>query len=268
MFPRFTFLAVTLAFAANPLPAAAPEKFPAGDGRFEFTAWGGPALPVFFHAPAAITPATKIVFVMHGQGRNGDEYRDQWSELAARYGFLLLVPTFGNRDFPGFESYNYGNVIGPDGRRRPPAQWAFTAIERLFDHVKATAGLTTPTYFIYGHSAGAQFVHRYLYFMPEARVATAVAANAGWWTMPDRGVDFPYGLRASAIDERMLRAMLARHLIVLLGTADTDPHADNLRRTPEALAQGPHRFARGNRFFESGKSAANCTFNWSTKSAS
>ncbi|MCX6940307.1 MAG: hypothetical protein NTX09_06150, partial [Verrucomicrobia bacterium] len=72
----FALLATVSAFAA------APETFPAGDGLFTFTAWDGPPLPVYFHAPANVTPATPIVFVMHGQARNGDEYRDQWSELA------------------------------------------------------------------------------------------------------------------------------------------------------------------------------------------
>ena len=74
-----TVLASTVAFviSAAATRAAAPEKFPAGDGLFTFTAWDGPPLPVYFHAPAHVTPATPIVFVMHGQARNGDEYRDR-----------------------------------------------------------------------------------------------------------------------------------------------------------------------------------------------
>ncbi len=229
--------------------AAAPEKFPAGDGLFTFTAWDGPPLPVYFHAPANVTPATPIVFVMHGQGRNGDEYRDQWSELAARYGFLLLVPTFGNRDFPGFESFNYGNVLAPDGARRPSGQWAFTAIERLFDHVKSTAGLNAPTYFIYGHSAGAQFVHRLFFFLPDARAARVITANAGAYMLPDFKTAHPYGLGGSGVTPADLKTALTRRVLVLLGEADIDPNHRPMPRTPEANAQGLHRFSRGLNYF-------------------
>jgi poly(3-hydroxybutyrate) depolymerase len=239
----FALLATVSAFAA------APETFPAGDGLFTFTAWDGPPLPVYFHAPANVTPATPIVFVMHGQARNGDEYRDQWSELAARYGFLLLVPTFGNRDFPGFESFNYGNVIAPDGARRPAGQWAFTAIEHLFDHVKSTAGLTAPTYFIYGHSAGAQFVHRLFFFLPDARAARVITANAGAYMLPDFKTAHPYGLGGSGVTPADLKTALTRPVLVLLGEADIDPNHRPMPRTPEANAQGLHRFSRGLNYF-------------------
>jgi hypothetical protein len=50
--------------------------------------------------------------------------------------------------------------------------------------------------------------------------------------------------------------MLQRPLVVLLGTEDTDPNHVNLRRTPEAMAQGPHRFARGHFFYEAGRKQA------------
>ena len=192
---------------------------------------------------------------MHGQARDGDAYRDQWSALAARYNFLLLVPTFGNRDFPGFESYNYGNVIGPDGRRRPAEQWCFTAIERLFDHVKATAGFTTPTYFIYGHSAGAQFVHRLFFFLPEARAARVVSANAGAYMMPDFTVAHPYGLKDSGVTEADLKTALRRPVLVLLGEADMDPNHRPMPRTPEANLQGLHRFSRGLNYFRQASEA-------------
>ena len=139
-------LVAALLLVVNAGPARG-EALAAGDGRFPFSAWDGPAIEVWYHAPANLSPATPVVFVMHGMVRNGDEYRDQWSDLAAKYGFLLLVPTFSNANFPGFEGYNYGNVIGADGRQRPRSQWAFTAIERLFDRVKTTTGITAPKYF-------------------------------------------------------------------------------------------------------------------------
>ena len=42
--------------------------------------------------------------------------------------------------------------------------------------MKAATGNRSERYFLYGHSAGAQFVHSFLYAMPQARVA-AVAGG-------------------------------------------------------------------------------------------
>ncbi len=246
--PLRIFLLLALALATRVL-AATPGLFAPGKGRLMFDRWSGPALPIWYHAPATITPETRIVFVMHGMARNGDEYRDQWSDLAEQYGFLLLVPTFGNADFPGFESFNYGNVIGPDGARRPPEKWAFTAIERIFDHVKAGTGIATPDYYIYGHSAGAQFVHRLFFFLPEARAGKLISANAGAYMLPEFVTEHPYGLKGSGVTEADLKAALRRPVMVLLGEADMDPNHRPLPRTPEAMRQGIHRFSRGLNYF-------------------
>jgi hypothetical protein len=54
----------------------------------------------------------------------------------------------------------------------------------------------------------------------------------------------------------MLERALQQPLTVLLGEEDTDPDHPSLRRTPEALAQGPHRFARGEAYFAAGQAAA------------
>jgi hypothetical protein len=152
----------------------------------------------------------------------------------------------------------------------PREQWSFSYIEPVFDAAKKATGNRSATYSLYGHSAGAQFVHRFMVFVPEARVDRAVAANAGWWTLPDLAVDFPYGLRGTSLDEAALKAAFGRPLVVLLGTHDTDPDHVNLRRTPEALAQGPHRFARGRYFFEAGRSRAKelgAQFGWQLATA-
>ena len=74
--------------------------------------------------------------------------------------------------------------------------------------------------------------------------------------MPDTDVGFPYGLGASGVSESDPRRALGRRLTVLLGTEDTEPQQSNLRRALEAMAQGPHRLARGELFFGSAAAAA------------
>ena len=240
-------------FFAQPDPATQQAS---QAGRFVFSGWDGPDLPVYYVLPDTVTSETPVVFVMHGVNRDADRYRDEWTDLARKHGFIAVVPQFGKKDFPGSRGYNTGYFSERDGTVRARSQWSFAAIEPLFDDVRKRFGTAVPAYAIYGHSAGAQFVHRFVLFMPEARISRAVAANAGWYTMPDPAIQFPYGLGGAPVDEASLRAALGKPVTVLLGTADVDRSDPDLRKTPEADAQGPHRFARGQRFFSEAQAAA------------
>jgi poly(3-hydroxybutyrate) depolymerase len=232
------------------------DALPPGDGSFTFDGWAGPPICVWYHLPEAIGPATPVLFVMHGVNRDADRYRDEWSALADQHGFVLVVPEFNEASFPGSAGYNLGNILDRDGRPVPRERWSFSALEPLFDRVRALTGTRVERYDLYGHSAGAQFVHRYVMFMPDARVRRAVAANAGWYTLPDRDVTYPYGLAGQRLPPVDLRRLFHQPLTILLATADNDPAYPNLRRTPEAMAQGPHRLARGEFFFGSAAAAA------------
>jgi poly(3-hydroxybutyrate) depolymerase len=239
-----------IALCAVPQSQAVPLA--PGAGRFEVS-HGGRTIPVWYFLPENVRADAPVLIAMHGVNRDADRYRDEWLPHAKKYGFILAAPEFSKEAFPGDEGYTLG------------VKGAFDFIEPVFDAVKAATGNRSERYHLYGHSAGAQFVHRFLYFTPQARVVKAVAANAGWWTLPDPAAEFPYGLHGSAVDAAALQAALQRPLTVLLGTADTDPNHVHLRRTPEAMAQGAHRFARGNTFFAAGKeqaSALGVPFGW------
>ena len=233
-----------------PRVGAAEMSAAATPARESFVfAQAGREVKVWYFQPPGITPRSPVVFVMHGVQRNGEDYLNEWIEAATAKKFLLVVPEFSKAQFPGEEGYIYGNTVDEAGRAIPRDQWAFGLIEPIFDTVREKLGNTSERYLIYGHSAGAQFVHRFIYFMPHARYARAVAANAGWYTLPDLTVDFPYGLRGTVVDAEMVRTALARPVVVLLGEADIDPKHPSLRRTPESDLQGTYRLARGKYFF-------------------
>jgi pimeloyl-ACP methyl ester carboxylesterase len=169
------------------------------------------------YRPRELSSSAPVVFVMHGKGRNGREYRDSWIELAERNRFLLLTPEFSDEAYPSEEMYQWGFVKSSDGKLRDRQKWSFMAIEHLFDEVVRDNGLAAKRYFIYGHSGGGQFVHRLAMLCPEARFELAIAANPGWYTMPDLTIDYPYGLRGTPAGAAQLRAALARPLVILLG---------------------------------------------------
>jgi hypothetical protein len=243
-FLRRPFLAIALGAAALTAYAAADP----GQGRFVFSQ-AGLSVTVWTYAPPTAGPQTPVVFVLPGIRRNGEDYLNDWIPLAQANRFLLVVPEFSQAEFPGDEGYIYGNTVDRAGQPVPREQWSFSMIEPIFDAVRARTGNQSAGYRLYGHSAGAQFVQRFVYFVPRARLDRAVAANAGWYMMPDLTAHFPYGLRGTPVTADDLRHALTLPLVVLLGTADTNAGDKVLRHTPEADAQGPYRFARGKFFF-------------------
>jgi pimeloyl-ACP methyl ester carboxylesterase len=210
---------------------------------------------VWYDAPADPSTA-QILIVMHGVGRNGAEYRDDWSDLVKGRNVLVLAPEFVEEHFPGAEMYNLGNVQDRDGRAVPMEQWTFQIVEALFDHVRQAVGSRTESYALFGHSAGAQFVHRFIAFMPTHRARIAVAANAGWYTVLDDTVRFPYGLDEGPRKERELGNAFASNLVILLGGDDVDGEDDSLRRDAGSDEQGKNRLDRGLNFYQTARDTA------------
>ncbi|SDG49062.1 hypothetical protein SAMN05216338_1001484 [Bradyrhizobium sp. Rc2d] len=68
--------------------------------------------------------------------------------------------------------------------------------------------------------------------------------------LPNLSMDYPDGMGGIGLNTSHLRRYLGRSLVILLGDADNDPDAPDLPRWDEAMAQGPHRLARGLWHFE------------------
>lgn len=255
------------------LPALANQTsidIASGLGQFTFVdKRGDPARPMTIHTylPKGVrADSAKIVFVMHGHGKNADGYRDAWTRHADRYGFMVVAPLFDAKTWRG-GAYSHGIAVG-NKAMEDASRWSFSVIEHLFDAIRSATGNASERYFIYGHSEGGQFVHRLVLFLPEARYARAVAANPGWYTMPDFSRDFPYGLKGSPATDATLKRSFARDFVLLLGDRDTDPESKTLRKTAQAMAQGIHRLERGKNFFRTaGESATalDTPFNWRVK---
>jgi hypothetical protein len=229
--------------------------FPATDAApsvarksFVFESQGNPPVTVFYAAPAQVNDKTKVIMVMAGRQRNADEYLDSWVAWAAKNNYLVLAPRFDEENWPEPLGYNFGNIAtGREANNtpNPKPKWAFTVIEQMFENAKQRFAIKAKQYDLFGHSAGGQFVHRFMLYTPDNKVRIVIAANPGFYTLPDMQTMFPYGVKNSpfAIHESDLKAWTKRELILMRGTADVE-RTESLRQTPQADAQGKTRFER------------------------
>lgn len=215
-----------------------------------------------FYIPKGDMSRMPVLFVLPGVNRNADEYLDAWKEGADKKGVMIFSLEFPKSTYSTDEYIEGGMFDGSS--LKSEKDWTFSLIEPLFQHIQKELNNSQSTFDMWGHSAGAQFVHRYLLFKPSAPVRSAVSANAGWYTVPDLTVAYPYGLKNSPASAVSLKQAFGKRLIIQLGTADTDPNDSNLNHSPGAELQGPHRYARGLYFWDRSKmsSQTHGVFNW------
>jgi poly(3-hydroxybutyrate) depolymerase len=245
-----------------------PHLEPAvGRGVLPFVDGSNSDLPieVNYYRPAAHGPEDRIVIVQHGMLRNGDDYRDFWIEAAEKHRLLIAAPTFPNDRFPQPESYNNGLVIGQDGGVRARDSWLYGIPALVLAALRAGGVTRRKTAHMFGHSAGGQFVHRLLATQDETPFDSAMASNAGWYTLPTLERRFPEGLGGIGLGEADLGRWFAFPMIIFAGDQDIDTADPNLPAQPEALAQGPNRYSRAHFFHDFAAREAgrlSLPFNW------
>ena len=186
-------------------------------------------------------------------------------------GFMVFAPEFNDINFPSGDQYNLANIF-QDGDNpssetyNSSEKWTFSILDQLFDHIIKVFNGNQINYNAWGHSAGAQFLHRFVIYKPESKLNIAVCSNAGWYTVPEKGISFPYGLDKGQLDDSVLKKAFLKKLYVHLGEEDTNPNSSSLRHNEIVDAQqGITRRARGRYFYKTAKQNAeilNTEFNW------
>ena len=217
------------------------------------------SINVYYHLPQGDLTTLPILFSFHGGSRNANDYRDDWIEMANANNFMVFAPEFNSADFASGDMYNLANVF-QDGDNpsldtfNSSDSWTFSIIDQLFDFIKNEIEGNQATYNAWGHSAGAQFLHRFVFYLPESKLNIAVCSNAGWYTVPESAIVFPYGLIESQLSNSNLITAFSKKLYVHLGDADTDPNSSSLRHNEIVdEQQGLNRLVRGRYFFETSK---------------
>ncbi len=253
--PTTTVATVPETKATIPPPASADPTLESGKSSFTVDIGSGREITVWSYAPDMDLSKARIVIAMHGASRNGEGARNAWVTAADEHLLIVLAPELGEDLYPG-DSYNLGGTLLADGSIAEPSKWAFPIVELVFDHVTALTGSSQKEYDLYGHSAGAQFVERFALFWQSNRVDRFVIANAGWYTMLDESVGYPYGFDGSTLGVEEIKTALGGNLYLLAGEFDTDPNDPSLRKTEQAAAQGANRLERAKYFFAESASTA------------
>ena len=167
---------------------------------------------VFVPKSALASEAPSILVAVHGISLNAREQVEAFAPWVATRGHALLAPCF---DTPGDRDYQR---LGRRGRGRRADLALDLAIERL----ALALDVKFARRFLFGYSGGGQFVHRYLMAHPD-RVAAAVVAAAGWYTLPDARLAYPMGLRVGGklVGVEMLPSrFLSIPVLALVGSRD------------------------------------------------
>ena len=217
-----------------------------------------------------------VLIAFHGAERDGRNPRICWMDFAERDGFVVLSPEF-KRSLYDENQYQFGNVFKTRACKElnPEEKWVYSAVEPMFEFFKKETGNKARKFSIQGHSAGGQFVHRFLLAKPDAPVDIAVASNPGTWTwISDDGsvrgytgpVTWPYTVKGTPFDdERHLKAYFKRYMVVHVGDSDTLTTGANVPTDAAALSEGAHRYERGQNYFAGMQAYARekgYTFRW------
>ena len=214
--------------------------------KFTYKTWSKPNLDVYYHLPDVIDEDTEVIFIIHGNSRNADNYLETWIARADGENVALFAPHFKRSQFPSFNTLQMSTSKGVIRENR--TLYLNNSIDELFVHIKSLFGLNDKKYNIYGHSAGAQFVHRYLLTSDSPAVDIAIAANAGWYTFLN-GANFPYGIKNPpvSLNDSNVKKFLKTNLHILIGSKDTDVDS-SVNQSEGAQKQGFNRFQRANNF--------------------
>ncbi len=234
------------------LSATGRAAIPWRDARCDATR----ALTLHCYRPAGFTQDSPVVLVQHGMNRNGDEYRDFWMPAAEKHGLLIIATTFGKEAWPEAEHYNNGLVLDAQKRPRPREAWAYAIPLRVFAALQQAGVTRRAKAHFFGHSAGGQFGHRMMSTQPHDALEAVVVGNPGWYSLPTLGADFPAGLGGIGLGDADLERLLAYPMTILAGDRDIETSGPSLPSNPEAMAQGPHRFARAHNYLEAGRAEA------------
>jgi len=234
----------------------------------------GSVIKVYYHQPANFHSESRVLIVLPGAGRNGDDYRDAWVEASEKYGMLILSPGYPDSSY-AFTDYHMCGLITDSNFRNSieyventnmvrldesklnfkvitdPDLWIFSDFDRIFDLAVDELGSAQTNYDIFGHSAGGQILHRFAIFYPNSKADKILSSNSGFYTLPNIETRLPFGLKKTGVTDNDLKFSFEKKLVLFIGEKDNENEiGGTLLRSESADSQGLHRLERSRYFYE------------------
>ncbi|SHE23413.1 hypothetical protein [methanotrophic endosymbiont of Bathymodiolus puteoserpentis (Logatchev)] len=201
-----------------------------------------PEFNYHIYAPSYGAEGLPVLVAVHGISHRAKEQARAFSAYAEQYGFVVVAPLFGRKNFPAYQRLGISKQSVPC--------YSDIALNALLGELGKHTGALTQKVSLFGYSAGGQFVHRYAMAYPE-RVHAVVTGAAGWYTFPDVHKSFPRGvcnrskLRTLELKpEQFLKIPMA----TLVGGEDNQNDSAFKRSASLDLQQGITRIERAERW--------------------
>ena len=151
----------------------------------------------FTYVPTTAPQQPEILVLVHGtpaedqtEAEDAEYYVTNWVDFAETQGFILIMPVFNQENFSSrLGDHALSGYRGLFGRKINADEWLL----RLVKAYQQTLGLADEPFYLYGHSAGGQFIGRFLVTHPEA-VKKAVISSAATYPQPTTTVAWPFGM--------------------------------------------------------------------------
>ncbi|GAA6136250.1 hydrolase [Oceaniserpentilla sp. 4NH20-0058] len=135
-----------------------------------------------------------ILVIAHGMLSKIDKasdvakkYISRWVKYADKHGLLLIAPVFDTSRF-GNLGGGFGGYRNLFGKFVPADEF----VNKLVSRYSFQTSSGSKRFYLYGHSAGGQFVNRYVVTHPD-KVIHAVVSAAGRYSYPTTSSKWPYG---------------------------------------------------------------------------
>jgi len=182
------------------------------------------------------------VVVVHGIRREVALMAELLMPMTEATGRTMILPIFDTAHWPRFHL-------------AACKQRSDLGLLRLIAALREEEVISNKPFQLSGYSAGAQFSHRFTWLYPDLVGRICVAAP-GWWTFPDPGHLFPYGMGSATCSRKAtsfvlnanLKRFVEREIVVRVGALD-HTRDKNLRQSTEIDSQqGVNRIERARRW--------------------
>ena len=215
---------------------------------------GGVEIEVYTYRPVNCAQPS-ILFVFHGLNRKAMGVRNKAKKIASEHCLMVFAPLFDKERFPNWRYHRAGVVY--KGQVQPPSRWTAPIVKDLIDHARKLVNNQNAKVYLFGHSAGAQFLSRLFAYSSIPGISRVVIANPSVYVAPQLQEHAPYGFAGVYSDadaENKLKEYLALPISIYLGEQDTGEK--NLVTNEAAYRQGKNRLERGRNIFQMAKDLA------------